>query len=193
MPHQELVICGHGMICQKEQPLPTRKHVDILEITDSAVGVAGFQVAVELRVARAGIVTAIAERPVNTNHAGCVQDSGDAAEQILHRIPTHDVECVGREHGVDALDFPGVFAHIELDGLTQIGWPIRGWPIRGWPIPGWPVPRDALSQSRQILTLVAGLPRQVRKVSREMHRVLTGATADLQDGAAARESFREDP
>src|SRR5690242_12131025 len=102
MPYEELVICGHCMILQKIQALFTRKVVDILEITDPAQRVARLQILVELRVARARVMATITEGSIHTKHSRCVQDSTDAAEQILHRGPLHDVEGVGREDGIEA-------------------------------------------------------------------------------------------
>lgn len=143
MPHEELIICGHGTILQKEQTLGARKDVDIRKIANPSVGVAGFQVAVELRVAPARVVAAIAKGAVDTQDTAWAQNSTNSAEEILHGIPRHDVECVRREHGIDRVDFPWQLAHVELDGGAQIGGALA---------------RDALMQPRQVFAPVAGLP-----------------------------------
>jgi hypothetical protein len=177
MPDDELIVGRHRMIYQKMQALFTRKRVDIFEISNAALGIARLQIAVELCIARARVAPAVTKRSVNADNGGRGRHSANSAEQVLYRVPSHDVQRVGGEDRIDRLDLPRQSAHVELDGSAQIWRSLLS---------------DPFAQPCQVSARVTGLPGEVREVSGEMRGVLAGAAADLQDPATVREGAGKD-
>ena len=165
------------MIRTQGEALLSRQSVDILEVPDAAVGIASAQKAIELGVARARVLSVIPERSVDAQHRGCCQDRTQSAEEIAHRGPTHDVQCVGREEGVDGLGAPRQPTDIELQGREEISPALV---------------RDPLAQSFEILAGVARLPDEVREMCGEVNGVLARSAADFEYLLAVGECLRKD-
>src|SRR5215472_7171373 len=175
-PHERLVIGRHHVVGGEAEPGGGRQALERLEIADAARGIPPPEVAVELGVTLARVPAAIAERAVDAQDTRRAEDGADAAEEMLHRLPRHDVERVGGEHRIDAPDRPGVRAHVECEGGAQIR---RAFDP------------DALGERPEIGLELARLPAQVGKVTREMHGVLAGAAADLEYRGASGELAAE--
>src|SRR5882672_7672368 len=97
-PDEELVVGQHCVVGRELQSLLARQVVQCLEIANAALGGAVAQILIEGGVAFAGVPAAIAERPVDAQHGRNAEYAADAAKEILHRAPTHDVQRVGAEH-----------------------------------------------------------------------------------------------
>ena len=88
------------------------------------------------------------------------------------------MQRVGAEHRIARHRRPGVEQHVEFERRREIGWAFRG---------------DTRRESREVLDTVGRLPRQVRQVPREMHRVLTRAGTDLDHASSVGERLAQHP
>ena len=177
------------MIRTQEEALLTRQSVDILEVSDTALRIACTQKAIEVGVARTRVPSVIPERSVDAQHRRCCQDLTQSAKEIAHRSPTHDVQCVGREEGVDVLDVPRQPTDIELQGreeISRIGDSLAGRSVRRVLV------LEALAQSFEILAGVARLPDEVREMRGEVNGVLARSAADFEYLFAVGEGLRKD-
>src|SRR5213076_2511401 len=83
------------------------------EIPDAAVGVAGLEPAIELRIAVTRMLPAEAKGSVHAQHPRRRKAAADAANERPHRAPGHDVQRVGAEHRVHGRYRPGMLARSE--------------------------------------------------------------------------------
>src|SRR5579862_109020 len=182
-PYERAVVGGHGMVGCELQALCVRETLERFEVADATARIARFQESVELGVAVTRVPAVVAERPVDAEHGivtrghGTAEHGTDAVKELLDVGPGHDVQRVGAEDRIGRDARPGLIAHVERDRSREVLGPFAP---------------DPLDELRQILVQLARLPRELRQVSRKMHRVLSRAAADLEHTVAARELAAQD-
>ena len=128
--------------------------------------------AVELPIARTGEFAAVIEGPVDRQHTACREQATHPGKKSLHGIPAQDVERVGRENSI-AADSRPVAKDIELQRLRQIQQGMR---------------RAPGADGAEFTGVFARLPAEPGHGARKMHRMLAGATADLEHLTRCREA-----
>jgi nitroreductase len=164
------------MIRRQHESLLPGEAIHRVRVAEAAVRVTVVEKLIKLGITGAGVALAITERPVDTQHALVTQNVAHAAEKILYRLPTHDVQRVGAEDSIHAVYRPRVAAHIELDDRAQVRRARAA---------------QALAQCGQIIAGIARLPRDLGQMGGKVQRMLSRATADLEHAARVRE-FRSD-
>src|SRR5437016_1256216 len=169
LPHQRAVVGGHRVIGGEREAGGARELIERLEVANAARRIARLEPAVEVRVALARVLAVIAKGSVHAQHARPAERLADAAKEIAHRAPPHDVQRVGAEHRVHRRHRPGMLVHVEGDGGAEIGCAFEA---------------DPLGERRELTAKLRRLPAEVRQGGGEVHRVLTRPAADLEDAAA---------
>ncbi len=165
------------MIGRKLQALGPRQRIDRLEVADPARRVAPPEVRIELGVARGRVIPVEPERPVNGELTTRREDPTDAAEECLYLVPGHDVQRVRAVYRVGRADRPGRQVYVKLDRRPQIRCALES---------------RTLAEPVKPFATLRRLPSKVREMSREIHRVLTGARAHLEHKTPRRENVLQD-
>src|SRR2546421_295094 len=169
LPHQRAVVGGHRVIGGEREACGARELIERLEVANAARRIARLEPAVEVHVALARVLAVIAKGSVHAQHARPAERRADAAKEIAHRAPPHDVQRVGAEHRVHRRHRPGMLVHVEGDGGAEIGCAFEA---------------DPLGERGELTAKLRRLPAEVRQGGGEMPRVLPRPAAHLEDAAA---------